>query len=85
MARLLRIDWNQIPSHRASLAQRPDYFAEMARSGDLFLDPDTGIQTGHGGQAPQYVKPAEPLRTRRARCAPGRSRSGALNSRGGVM
>ena len=45
-ARLLRISASQIIRHTVTLKTREKYFAEIEHSGDLFLDPDTGIQTG---------------------------------------
>ena len=58
-ARLLRVTDPQILRHRFSLSARDKYFAEITHSGDLFLDPDTGIDTGSGSPVDKYVKPQE--------------------------
>ena len=58
-ARLLRINANQILRHEFPLVQRAPYFNEIDHAGDLFLDPDTGIQTGGNGHPAKYVKPHE--------------------------
>lgn len=58
--RLLRIENSQIIRHRAKLRERADYFDEISHRGDLFLDPDTGVETpGVKGDRRQYVRPAE--------------------------
>ncbi|SRR6266571_3761248 len=58
-ARLLRLSESQILRHESPLAARRNYFAEITHSGDLFLDPDTGIDTGGGSPVDKYVKPGE--------------------------
>lgn len=58
-ARLLRVNPTQILRHKFPLTARPAYFAEISHTGDLFLDPDTGIQTGGNGLVAKYVKPHE--------------------------
>jgi hypothetical protein len=59
LARLMRINKTQILRHGAQLTERALYFDEINHSGDLFLDPDTGIQTSGNGHATKYVKPGE--------------------------
>lgn len=56
---LLRIKPKQIIRHKASLADRASYFAEIRQNGDLFLDPDTGIATNGASPIAKYVKPTE--------------------------
>jgi len=59
-ARLLRIEERQLVQHTHDLRQdRKRYFAEMSPTGDLFLDPDTGIKTGRVKHLEQYVLPKE--------------------------
>jgi len=58
-ARLLRIGPDRIIRHEASLLARPQYFAEIAHGGDIFLDPDTGIATSGSSEAAKYVRPRE--------------------------
>ena len=61
-AHLLRIKENGLISHRYRLLQqREKYFAEISADGDLFLDPDTGIQTSAVKHIEQYLKPSELL------------------------
>jgi hypothetical protein len=55
--RLLRIDKSQLIPHNVCLASRQQYFGEIEHTGDLFLDPDTGIATGKGNI--KHVRPAE--------------------------
>ncbi len=58
-AKLLRVRKSQIVEHKATLDRnRKEYFDEIPRSGDLFLDPDTGIKTSSGREQ-QYLKPDE--------------------------
>ena len=57
--RLLRVNDNQLIHHQSTLADRHRYFLEIRRSGDLFLDPDTGISTGRVANENQYIKPQE--------------------------
>ena len=46
-AKLLRVRESQIVEHKATLERnRKKYFDEIPISGDLFLDPDTGVRTG---------------------------------------
>ena len=59
LARLLRIDSRQVLHHNASLSDRQAYFDEIKHVGDLFLDPDTGVATGHVSRREQYVMPGE--------------------------
>lgn len=59
-ADLLRIKRQQIVNHSELLAvNRPGYFREVSHSGDLFLDPDTGIATCAVSVRSQYLFPAE--------------------------
>ena len=58
-ARLLRVNPTQILHHKMPLTERAPYFTEIDHTGDLFLDPDTGIQTSGDGHAAKYVKPHE--------------------------
>lgn len=59
-ARLLRIKQSQVIRHKVSLQKRAKYFGEIAHKGDLFLDPDTGVETpGVKGDRCRYVRPAE--------------------------
>ena len=58
-ARLLHVTKSQILRHESPLATRVRYFAEITHKGDLFLDPDTGIDTGGGSPIDRYVKPRE--------------------------
>ena len=57
--RLLRIDKSQLIPHNVCLASRMQYFCEIKHTGDLFLDPDTGIATGRVKEDIWYVRPAE--------------------------
>src|SRR5712692_6397133 len=59
LARLLRIDPSRIISHRFGLADRKQYFTEIAHTGDLFLDPDTGVATGKVKKFERYITPSE--------------------------
>ena len=58
-ARLLRVSDDQIIRHAFPLAVRSGYFAELRHRGDLFLDPDTGIDTGGGSPIAKYLKPID--------------------------
>jgi hypothetical protein len=60
-SRLLRIRTSQIIRHTVTLKTREKYFAEIEHSGDLFFDPDTGIQTGPVKNPAQYIQPGEIL------------------------
>jgi hypothetical protein len=62
-AHLLRIRPLQIVPHAASLStNRQAYLAEIAHTGDLFLDPDTGIATRRVSNYDKYVTPHELLK-----------------------
>ena len=59
-ARLLRVRPEQILHHDHPLDRdRARYFGEIPSSGDLFVDPDTGIATSRVKSARQYLFPAE--------------------------
>ena len=59
-AKLLRVRKSQVVEHKATLDRnRKEYFDEIPRSGDLFLDPDTGIMPRSGGDIRQYLKHEE--------------------------
>lgn len=59
-ARLLHVEPGRILPHKAMLEEnRKAYFGEIAHDGDLFLDPDTGINTSCLSPARRYVKPEE--------------------------
>ena len=59
-ARLLRIEQRQLVNHSHDLcSDRAQYFAEIPPSGDLFMDPDTGIKTGTVKRIEQYLLPTE--------------------------
>lgn len=59
-AKLLRLNPHQILRHAAPLrTKRLDYFLEINHPFDLFLDPDTGIASGHVAKPWQYLRPAE--------------------------
>ena len=58
-ARLLRVTDAQILRHGRALAGRTEYFAEIEHTGDLFVDPDTGIDTGGCSPADKYVTPQD--------------------------
>jgi hypothetical protein len=59
-AKLLRVTPAQIIDHKVSLhGIRDNYFRDIPRSGDIFLDTDTGIQTGKVTDPRQYLKPVE--------------------------
>jgi len=58
-ARLLRVQDDQVLRHNFPLAVRSGYFGEVRHRGDLFLDPDTGIDTGGLSPIAKYVKPAD--------------------------
>jgi hypothetical protein len=62
-ASLLRVKTAQIVKHQTPLSlHRDDYFAEVPKNGDLFLDPDTGIITGPVQDFRKYLKPREIIR-----------------------
>jgi len=61
-ARLLRVNKSQVIAHSVGLTNRTRYFGETKHTGDLFFDPDTGIQTGKVQNTAHYIQPAEILR-----------------------
>jgi hypothetical protein len=59
-SKLLRVELSQIISHKFYLTQaRNQYFDEIPTGGDLFLDPDTGIQTNRVKEPEKYLRPTE--------------------------
>lgn len=58
-ADLLRVPRARIIRHRAKLATRREYFAEIRHKGDVFLDPDTGVATSRGRSPEKYVQPSD--------------------------
>lgn len=58
-AKLLRIKKSQIIQHISTLDDRTQYFGEISHTGDLFLDPDTGVATGRVSDRRSYVFPSE--------------------------
>ncbi len=61
-AKLLRLLPEQVIRHTVSLgADRWAYFEEIRRqhSGDLFVDPDTGVATGSVKERQRYIMPKE--------------------------
>lgn len=60
-ARILCLKPEQILSHQVRLREdRRAYFTEISHRGDLFLDPDVGIQTqGVRAEPEKYLKPLE--------------------------
>jgi hypothetical protein len=58
---LLWVNENQLIRHQSTLADRQRYFLEIRHTGDLFLDPDTGISTGWVKKKIEnkYIKPQE--------------------------
>ena len=59
-AHLLRMGAKQLVQHHCNLrSERTQYFAESPPSGDVFLDPDIGIDTGHASHGEKYVLPRE--------------------------
>ena len=58
--RLLRVESAQLTGHKTDLkADRAGYFTEISHTGDLFLDPDSGMATGKPTQVERYVMPEE--------------------------
>ena len=56
-ADLLQVSIDQILRHKTDLKEdRKKYFAEIEHSGDLFLDPDTGIASKGGSPIRNYIK-----------------------------
>lgn len=61
-AKLLRVSSDQIVHHAIKLGDdRKGYFNEITCSGDLFLDPDTGIQTSPVNDARYFLLSGELL------------------------
>lgn len=59
-ARLLRVGPTKLVQHsRCLLEDRGQYFKELPANGDIFLDPDTGIQTGAVRNPEHYLLPKE--------------------------
>jgi hypothetical protein len=59
-AGLLHVAPYQLVSHTCDLAKsRTPYFQELSHRGDLFIDPDTGMATGHVSEPAKYLYPAE--------------------------
>lgn len=59
-ANLLHIQATQLTQHRYdSYDNRNEYFLELPKTGDLFLDPDTGIKTGTVKRKEHYLTPNE--------------------------
>lgn len=59
-ADLLQIRPNQILPHKIKLREdREEYFAEVMHTGDLFVDPDTGIALRGGSYAEKYIRVRE--------------------------
>ena len=59
-ADLLQIRPNQILQHKRKLREdREEYFAEVMHTGDLFVDPDTGIALGYASHAEKYIRVRE--------------------------
>jgi hypothetical protein len=60
-ARLLKIRESAVITHTVGLTNRKGYFAELKHTGDLFFDPDTGIQTTGVKTNPKHIQPREVL------------------------
>ena len=59
-ADLLQIRWDQIIQHTKKLREdREKYFAEVMHTGDLFVDPDTGITLRDASHAEKYIRVRE--------------------------
>jgi len=59
-ADLLQIRPSQILQHKRKLrGEREQYFAEIIHTGDLFLDPDTGISLGYARHIEKYIRVTE--------------------------
>ena len=59
-ADLLQIRPGQILQHRRKLrGEREQYFAEVTHTGDLFLDPDTGVALRYAGHIEKYIRVSE--------------------------
>jgi hypothetical protein len=62
-ADLLQITEDHILPHKRKLQEeRPQYFAEITHTGDLFLDPDTGISLGYARHPERYIRVKEVYR-----------------------
>jgi len=62
-ADLLQITEAQILRHKRKLREdRAQYFAEITHTGDLFLDPDTGISLGYVRHLEKYIRVEEVCR-----------------------
>jgi hypothetical protein len=59
-ADLLQVRPDQVLYHKLKLKEnRENYFAEIIRTGDLFIDPDTGISLTHNSPAENYIRISE--------------------------
>jgi hypothetical protein len=59
-ADLLQMRPDQILRHNGKLQEnRETYFAEVIHTGDLFVDPDTGIGLGYARHAERYIRVKE--------------------------
>jgi len=59
-ADLLQIRRGQILQHKRKLKEeREQYFTEVTHTGDLFLDPDTGITLRYTSRIERYIKISE--------------------------
>lgn len=59
-ADMLQIRLDQILQHKRKLQEdREKYFAEVTHTGDLFIDPDTGITLGYARHAEKYIRVKE--------------------------
>ncbi len=59
-ADLLQIRLDQILQHKRKLQEGGEkYFAEVTHTGDLFIDPDTGIALGYARNAEKYIRVQE--------------------------
>ena len=57
---LLQTRLDQILQHKRKLQEdREKYFAEVTHTGDLFIDPDTGIALGYARNAEKYIRVQE--------------------------
>ena len=58
-ANLIGVQTGQLISHSVGLDERERYFGEIDHTGDLFLDPDTGVATGRVSKPERYIFPSE--------------------------
>lgn len=58
-AHLLRVDRSRLIPHHVGLSDRKRYFDGIAHTGDLFVDPDTGVATGKVKEPKRYINPGE--------------------------